>query len=79
MLKNESFLAIVAVDTAENEPVKVSRKWGVQNGSARGHQVPYDFEKEAHAKTLVPGTRCTAGKGTGRPAEISEVTKELSE
>ena len=24
-------------DTAENEPSKVSRKWGVQNGSARGH------------------------------------------
>ena len=34
MLKNASFLAIVAVDTAENEPSKVSMKWGPQTGVA---------------------------------------------
>ena len=28
MLQNISFLAIVAVDTTENEPLKISMKWG---------------------------------------------------
>ena len=37
MLQNEYLVAKIGVDTAENEPSKVSRKWGVQNGSARGH------------------------------------------
>ena len=36
MLKNAPALAIRGVDTAENEPSKVSRKWGAQNGNAKG-------------------------------------------
>ena len=34
MLQNAAFLAIVAVDTDENEPSKVSMKWGSQTGVA---------------------------------------------
>ena len=37
ILQNEYLVAKIGVDTAENEPSKVSRKWGFQNGSARGH------------------------------------------
>ena len=32
MLQNAPFLAIRGVDTAENEPSKVSMKWGSQTG-----------------------------------------------
>ena len=34
MRKNAPTLAIVAVDTAENEPLKISMKWGSQTGVA---------------------------------------------
>ena len=34
MLQNAPFLAIRGVDTAENEPSKVSMKWGSQTGVA---------------------------------------------
>ena len=37
MLKNASFLAIVAVDTDENEPSKVSMKWRVPKRSCTRH------------------------------------------
>ena len=37
MLKNPTTLAIRSVDTAENEPPKVSSELGGQNGSVRGH------------------------------------------
>ena len=32
MLQNAPTLAIVAVDTAENEPLKICMKWGSQTG-----------------------------------------------
>ena len=31
-------VAKIGVDTAENEPSKVSPKWGVPSGSFRGHE-----------------------------------------
>ena len=37
MLKNAALVANIGVDTTENEPSKVSRKYGVPNGSSRGH------------------------------------------
>ena len=37
ILQNEYLVVKIGFDTAENEPSKVSRKWGVQTGSARGH------------------------------------------
>ena len=37
MLQNETLVAKIGFDTEENEPAKVSRKSGVQNGSAGGH------------------------------------------
>ena len=37
MLHNEYLVEKICVDTAEKEPAKVSRKWGVQSGSFRGH------------------------------------------
>ena len=37
MLQNDTLVAKIGFDTDENEPAKVSRKWGVQNGSAGGH------------------------------------------
>ena len=38
MLKNEPAVAIIGVDTAENKTAKVPPKWGVPNGSGRGHR-----------------------------------------
>ena len=38
MLQNEYLGATIGVDTAENEPSKVSPKWGVPSGSFRGHE-----------------------------------------
>ena len=40
MLENEYLVAKIGVDTAENGPSEVSRKWvgvGVQNNSDTGH------------------------------------------
>ena len=39
ILQNEYLVVKIGFDTAENEPSKVSRKWGVQTGSARGHEL----------------------------------------
>ena len=36
MLQNEYLVAKIGVDRAENEPSKVSPKWGVLSGSFRG-------------------------------------------
>jgi hypothetical protein len=36
--KMRALFAKNGFDRAENEPSKVSRKWGIQSGSDRGHE-----------------------------------------
>ena len=58
---NEYLVVKIGFDTAENEPSKVSRKWGVQTGSARGHvfrshselQVRLRLKKQTHCKDSI--------------------------
>ena len=50
MLQKDYFVAIVAVHAAENEPSKVSPKWGVPSGSFRGHDE--DFEDATASQTV---------------------------
>ena len=45
MMQNEYLVAKVGVDRAENEPSKVSRNWGVQSGSDRGHTFWKHFQE----------------------------------
>ena len=49
MLKNAPTLAIVAVDTAENEPLKISMKWGSQTGVAPVIGQPAATPRQCHA------------------------------
>ena len=55
--KNVFNAPILAIDTAENEPSKVSQQWGVLSGSDRGHAVreplPAEFRKCLDAISLV--------------------------
>ena len=46
-LQNEYLVAKIGVDTAENEPSKVSRKWGFQSASFRGHYERHKAKRDA--------------------------------
>ena len=78
VLKNEYLVAKIGVDTAENEPSKVSPEWGFQSGSFRGHHVYYSNLDAARAQQPV----MIASRGRRAPAPVEEepdIAKELEQ
>ena len=75
MLQNEYLVAKIGVDRAENEPSKVSPKWGVQIGSFRGH---VSLEKLVTKKVTVD--TCRMVKGFSRVQKgFKQVNEEITE